>query len=75
MNVKEHAIKAVTGCEGFNVLQNNEAVAGQSVFHVHFHVIPKAADGTGLRWGRAEKTNVAATAEVAAKLVEAIEAQ
>ena len=34
------AIKKVTGCESYNVLQNNGKPAGQEVPHVHFHVIP-----------------------------------
>jgi histidine triad (HIT) family protein len=46
------AVKRVTGCAAYNVLQNNEALAHQAVFHVHFHIIPKpdGAHGLGLRW-------------------------
>ncbi len=46
------AIKSVTGCSAYNVLQNNEAVAHQAVFHVHFHIIPKPDEsrGLGIRW-------------------------
>lgn len=29
-------------CEGVMVLQLNNAGAGQSVFHIHFHVIPRS---------------------------------
>ena len=29
------------GCDGVNVLQNNEETAGQTVFHFHVHVIPR----------------------------------
>lgn len=35
-------------CEGVNIIQNNEPEAGQIVFHIHFHVIPRYADD-GLR--------------------------
>lgn len=42
------AVKAVSGCEAFNVLQNNGPLAHQAVFHVHFHVIPKPGSGGGL---------------------------
>ena len=31
----------VLGCDGFNVLQNNHEVAGQTVFHFHMHLIPR----------------------------------
>lgn len=30
--------------DGFNVVQNNEEVAGQTVFHFHMHLIPRYAD-------------------------------
>ena len=38
------AVQAATGCAGINVIQNNEAEAGQVVFHAHFHVIPRNKD-------------------------------
>ena len=42
------AILRVTGAAAFNILQNNGATAHQAVMHVHFHIIPKYADGSGL---------------------------
>jgi histidine triad (HIT) family protein len=42
------AVVMATGATGYNVLQNNGSIAGQAVPHVHFHIIPKYADGTGL---------------------------
>jgi histidine triad (HIT) family protein len=46
------ALKQVTGCAAYNVLQNNESLAHQAVFHVHFHIIPKpdSERGLGLKW-------------------------
>ena len=29
------------GCDGFNIVQNNKEVAGQTVFHFHMHLIPR----------------------------------
>lgn len=34
--------------EGYNVLQNNGRIAHQEVDHVHFHLIPKRDEETGL---------------------------
>ena len=31
----------VLNCDGFNILQNNGEVAGQTVFHYHMHLIPR----------------------------------
>ena len=46
------AIRRVTGCEQFNILQNNGRMAHQAVFHVHFHIIPKPSvdQGLGIKW-------------------------
>ena len=36
---------------GFSVVQLNGAASGQTVFHIHFHVIPRqAGDGLALKW-------------------------
>src|SRR5690606_19719099 len=34
------AAKAATKADGIRLVQYNEAPAGQSVFHLHFHIIP-----------------------------------
>ena len=31
----------VLQCDGFNLVQNNKEVAGQTVFHFHLHLIPR----------------------------------
>ncbi|MCO4097376.1 HIT family protein [Macrococcoides canis] len=39
--------------DGINVIQNNRAFADQSVFHLHFHIIPRYkddVDGFGYVW-------------------------
>ena len=33
--------KEVLGCDGYNIVQNNGEVAGQTVFHFHKHLIPR----------------------------------
>jgi histidine triad (HIT) family protein len=58
------AVLAATGARSFNVLQNNGATAHQAVFHVHFHIIPKFDDGTGLGIGW-KATKLADGAELA----------
>ena len=42
------AVLKATGASEFNVIQNNGPNAFQSVFHVHFHIIPKMEDGSGI---------------------------
>lgn len=39
------------GCDGFNVVQNNGTIAGQTVFHFHMHLIPRyKEDGQTIAW-------------------------
>ncbi|HEY5934690.1 MAG TPA: HIT family protein [Kofleriaceae bacterium] len=45
------AVLAATGATAFNILQNNGSAAHQAVHHVHFHIIPKHDDGSGLGVG------------------------
>ena len=44
------AVEKATGAAGYNILQSNNTVAGQTVFHVHFHIIPRT-EGDGLSFG------------------------
>ena len=34
-------LKSALGCAGFHILQNNGAAAGQTVGHIHFHIVPR----------------------------------
>lgn len=44
-------------CEGFNLIQNNGDMAGQTVFHFHMHMIPRyQADGQKIGWKPLEVT-------------------
>jgi histidine triad (HIT) family protein len=36
----------VLHCDGFNIVQNNNEIAGQTVFHFHVHLIPRYEGGT-----------------------------
>ena len=44
-------IKETLGADGFNIVQNNGEIAGQTVFHFHMHLIPRYKDdGQLLGW-------------------------
>lgn len=58
------AVKQATGADGIRLAQFNEAPAGQTVFHLHFHVIP-VYEGVPLGahgGGKAEDAELAALA-------------
>lgn len=45
------AVMKATGAPHYNILQNNGRIAHQEVMHVHFHIIPKENESTGLGIG------------------------
>ena len=40
------AIMKITGAENYNIIQNNGEKAGQTVPHLHFHIIPRYPEST-----------------------------
>ena len=65
-------MKKSLGCAGFNVVQNNGAAAGQTVFHFHVHIIPRYENGPSMvAWTQGEETPEA-LAETAAKIKSAL---
>lgn len=63
------AVKALK-CDGVNILQNNCEAAGQTVFHLHLHVIPRwDGDGVCLNGKPSEiiKDDLAETAKLLAE--------
>ncbi len=67
------ALISATGASGINVLQNNGPAAGQSVFHIHWHVIPRfEKDGLEL-WPQGSYADAGAMQEMAKKISLAIE--
>jgi len=47
------AIKEALNCDGLNILQNNEEIAGQTVFHFHMHIIPRyLGDNVKFYWSQ-----------------------
>lgn len=42
-------------CDGFNILQNNGEAAGQTVFHLHVHLLPRySGEKAILEWDHLE---------------------
>jgi histidine triad (HIT) family protein len=66
-----NAAKAAFNADGITVMQFNEAPAGQTVFHLHFHVIPRF-DGQPLKSHSGRMEDGAVLAENAEKLKAAL---
>jgi histidine triad (HIT) family protein len=56
-----NAVKTAFAADGVTIMQFNEAAAGQTVFHLHFHVIPRH-EGVSLKphSGQMEKPEILA---------------
>lgn len=61
------AVKKAFAADGINIRQNNEAAAGQDVFHLHFHVVPRFQDDT-FEAGKYERLPLELRRELAEKL-------
>ena len=65
------AAVAVTGADGFQVRQYNEGAGGQTVFHLHFHILPMK-EGVPLRPHTGKMADQAVLAEQAKKIKAAL---
>jgi len=53
-----NSVKSAFEPEGLNITQNNGAVAGQEVFHMHFHITPRyTGEEVELSYNRSELEN------------------
>ena len=69
INVVQDLAKKITtacGANGFNILNNCGEVAGQTVDHLHFHIIPRYDENDTVQFGF--KTNEFDLDEVLAKI-------
>ena len=66
------AMKKAVNPPGFSVVQLNGAASGQTIFHIHFHVIPRqVGDGLAMKWSH-ESYAQGEMEEYQAKIVEAL---
>ncbi len=65
------AVKSVVKTPGVMLAQLNGAAAGQTVFHVHFHIIPRSG-GIDLKLHAKETANFEQLKALAAKIAAAI---
>src|SRR5690625_1008440 len=71
-----NAVKKAYNPIGLNLLNNNEVSAGQSVFHLHIHIIPRygETDGFDAKWiTRNDEFSPAELQNIANKITEHIE--
>ncbi len=63
------AVMDATGASAFNVMQNNGFAAGQTVFHIHWHIIPRF-DGDGLvMWPQGNYVTPSDMQEMASRVI------
>ena len=66
------AVKTVTKTPGILLAQLNGAAAGQTVFHIHFHIIPRSG-GIDLNLHARDKADFEQLKSLAAKIAAAVQ--
>ena len=62
-------VMKATGAKGMNILNNNEEIAGQTVFHTHVHLAPRYEETDGLQISfEAHEPDFPALAQLAEKI-------
>jgi histidine triad (HIT) family protein len=62
------AIKKATDADGISIIQQSGAAAGQDIFHIHVHVVPRFAGQTLPRFSELKEANRSALDEMAQKI-------
>jgi diadenosine tetraphosphate (ap4A) hydrolase (histidine triad protein, cell-cycle regulation), putative len=65
-------VMKATGAAGMNILNNNEEIAGQTVFHTHVHLAPRYEETDGLQISfETHEPDFPALAQLAEKIAQA----
>lgn len=62
------AIKRATNADGISIIQQNGAAAGQDIFHLHVHVVPRFTGQTLPRFSELKEASRSALDEMAQKI-------
>jgi histidine triad (HIT) family protein len=68
------AVKEVTKADGVSIIQQNGKAAGQEVFHLHVHVIPRFEGQKLMRFGEISEANREKLNQIAANIKRHIKA-
>lgn len=64
------AVKKATAAEGISIIQQNGKAAGQDIFHLHVHVVPRFLGQTLPRFSELKEVDRAKLDEMATKIRE-----
>jgi histidine triad (HIT) family protein len=62
------AIKAVTSADGVSIIQQNGKAAGQDIFHLHVHIVPRFEGQKMPRFSELQEVDRVKLDEMAAKI-------
>lgn len=75
MMLAKKMVKVMTkelNADGFNIMQNNEEIAGQTVFHFHIHLIPRYKNDDAIKFWKPMVMDENELKEIAAKISKAV---